>query len=114
MQVWELKSIGYNTCEEDDLYYNQVIVGIKGFPVFLFLLLSCKSQVYNWRSLGCSVFFGIYGPGERMLFRGLPEILALDNATDPAEDQGASGRVGAVVIFIGAMVGVRKHKMGGY
>ena len=31
--------------------------------------------------------------GERMLFRGLPEILALDNATDPAEDQGASGRV---------------------
>ena len=28
---------------------------------------------------------------ERMLFRGLPEILALDNATDPAEDQGASG-----------------------
>lgn len=29
--------------------------------------------------------------GERMLFRGLPEILALDNATDPAEDQGASG-----------------------
>ena len=26
---------------------------------------------------------------ERMLFRGLPNISALDNATDPAEDQGA-------------------------
>lgn len=28
---------------------------------------------------------------ERMLFKGLPNILPLDNATDPAEDQGASG-----------------------
>eukprot|EP00913_Durusdinium_trenchii_P022125 g20789.t1 len=28
---------------------------------------------------------------ERMLFRGLPNILPLDNATDPAEDQGAAG-----------------------
>ena len=26
-----------------------------------------------------------------MLFRGLPNILPLDNATDPAEDQGAAG-----------------------
>ena len=31
------------------------------------------------------------GQGERMLFKGLPNILPLDNATDPAEDQGASG-----------------------
>eukprot|EP00931_Biecheleriopsis_adriatica_P061877 TRINITY_DN3722_c0_g1_i1.p1 TRINITY_DN3722_c0_g1~~TRINITY_DN3722_c0_g1_i1.p1 ORF type:complete len:3061 (+),score=639.06 TRINITY_DN3722_c0_g1_i1:1306-9183(+) len=28
---------------------------------------------------------------ERVLFRGLPTILALDNATDPAKDQGAAG-----------------------
>ena len=26
-----------------------------------------------------------------MLFRGLPNILPLDNATDPADDQGAAG-----------------------
>lgn len=36
-----------------------------------------------------------------MLFRGLPEILALDNATDPAEDQGASGIDGCSLLKLG-------------
>ena len=37
--------------------------------------------------------------GERTLFKGLPNILPLDNATDPAEDQGASG----LVLLLGNM-----------